>query len=79
MQYQAPLGDIKFVLFDVLGGNRLTGTRVTATDLRAGAALTLAGLVAEGETIIEDAWQINRGYNDFALKALKLGSNIKEC
>lgn len=55
---------------------KLKGASVRALDLRAGAALTLCGLIAEGETIIEDAWQIERGYNDFYSKLKSLGANI---
>lgn len=50
------------------GGAPLEGARVTALDLRAGMALLLAGLVADGETVIEDAWQISRGYENFEEK-----------
>jgi len=52
-------------LLKIHGGNNLIGARVKALDLRAGAALVLAGLTAEGETIVEDAWQIERGYENF--------------
>jgi len=54
----------------------LTGATVRAVDLRAGAALALCGLVAEGETVIEDAWQIGRGYDDFAGKLKRLGGRV---
>ncbi len=50
------------------GGGKLHGASVRALDLRAGAALALCGLVAEGETVISDAWQINRGYEAFVNK-----------
>ncbi len=53
-------------------GGKLRGATVQALDLRAGAALALCGLVAEGETVIEDAWQIERGYNRFAEKLQEL-------
>jgi UDP-N-acetylglucosamine 1-carboxyvinyltransferase len=56
---------------------KLHGARVRALDLRAGAALMLCGMVAEGETIIHEAWQIERGYNQFAKKLAALGANIK--
>lgn len=58
-------------------GGGLRGTTVKALDLRAGAALTLCGLAAEGETIVTDAWQISRGYVDFADKLRSLGANVK--
>ena len=44
-------------------GGKLIGREVRAVDLRAGAALLLAGMVADGETRILDAWQIERGYD----------------
>lgn len=55
-------------------GGGLHGAEVRALDLRAGAALTLCGLAAEGETVITDAWQISRGYMDFAEKLNALGA-----
>ena len=55
------------------GGSQLKGTKVKATDLRAGISLLLAGLTAEGETIIEDSWQINRGYENLESKLSNLG------
>lgn len=58
-------------------GGKLHGAEVRALDLRAGAALALCGLVAEGETIIHDAWQISRGYVNFAQKLKSLGVNVK--
>ena len=56
-------------------GGVLKGSTVRALDLRAGAALALCGLVAEGETIVEDAWQIERGYNNFIMKLNNLNGN----
>ena len=55
---------------------KLIGSTVKALDLRAGAALALLGLVAEGETVIEDAWMIDRGYNEFEKKLLNLGGIV---
>jgi UDP-N-acetylglucosamine 1-carboxyvinyltransferase len=70
--------DIKDDLLRIQGnGGKMQGTAVTALDLRAGAALTLCGLVAEGQTTIEDAWQIERGYDDFVRKLALLGGNIE--
>jgi len=60
----------------IVGKAVLHGNHVTATDLRAGAALSLAGLVADGETVIEDAWQIGRGYDKFFDKMAALGAII---
>ncbi len=61
-------------MLQIIGkGGGLQGASVKALDLRAGAALSLCGLVSEGETIIEDAWQIERGYNNFLQKLKSLG------
>lgn len=54
---------------------KLTGASVRALDLRAGAALAICGLMAEGETTVTEAWQISRGYVDFAEKLQSLGGN----
>ena len=56
---------------------KLKGATVRALDLRAGAALALCGLIAEGETIITDAWQIGRGYVDFVEKLRALGAEAE--
>ncbi len=63
-------------MLKILGGNPLKGETVKAVDLRAGAALFLAGLVASGDTNILDAWQIERGYNDFIRKVNTVGGSI---
>ncbi|UZD64750.1 UDP-N-acetylglucosamine 1-carboxyvinyltransferase [Marinobacter sp. AN1] len=59
-------------------GGGLYGATVKALDLRAGAALALCGLTADGETTITDAWQISRGYVDFAAKLRSLGARVRE-
>ncbi len=56
-------------------GGGLVGAQVKALDLRAGIALTLCGLAAEGETVITDAWQIGRGYVNLIPKLKSLGAN----
>jgi UDP-N-acetylglucosamine 1-carboxyvinyltransferase len=61
----------------VHGGSLLRGAKVRATDLRAGAALILAGLVAEGETEISDIYHIDRGYSRITEKLAALGACIK--
>ncbi|MCT4619031.1 MAG: UDP-N-acetylglucosamine 1-carboxyvinyltransferase [Marinisporobacter sp.] len=61
----------------VQGVNALQGTQVKATDLRAGAALILAGLVAEGKTEISDIYHIDRGYVNIEDKLCQLGAKIK--
>jgi UDP-N-acetylglucosamine 1-carboxyvinyltransferase len=62
----------------VSGGSRLVGADVRATDLRAGAALILAGLVAEGETRITDIYHIERGYDNICGKLSLVGANIEK-
>ena len=61
----------------VKGVDRLHGERVFAWDLRGGAALVLAGLAAEGETIIENVFHIDRGYHRFEAALESLGARIK--
>lgn len=58
------------------GKNFLSGARVNATDLRAGAALVLAGIVAEGKTIIDNIYHIDRGYDHIEDKLKQLGAII---
>ncbi len=57
------------------GGKPLSGTAVTAVDLRAGAALTFLGGFAEGETTVENFYQVDRGYENFLVKLSALGFN----
>lgn len=59
------------------GPKKLKGTSVKATDLRAGAALILAGLVAEGTTEISEIYHIDRGYENIEDKFRSLGANIE--
>ncbi|MGA9077845.1 MAG: UDP-N-acetylglucosamine 1-carboxyvinyltransferase [Acidimicrobiales bacterium] len=60
----------------VRGVERLSGAPVRAPDIRAGAALVLAGLVAEGETLVTGVEHIDRGYEDFDGKLRTLGADI---
>lgn len=60
----------------VEGVPRLKGADVNATDLRAGAALVLAGLVAEGETKVGYLYHIDRGYDNLVQKLQRLGADI---
>ncbi len=60
----------------IRGVNRLTGTSVEATDLRAGAALVLAGLSAEGTTTVEQIHHIDRGYDRLEQQLRQLGAEI---
>lgn len=61
----------------VEGGTHLSGAKVRATDLRAGAALVLAALAAEGETEIEEAGHIFRGYEKIEDKLKSLGAKVR--
>ena len=61
----------------VEGVSQLTGCNVKATDLRAGAAMILAGLVANGQTEIGEVYHIDRGYTNIEEKFVKLGADIE--
>ena len=58
--------------------NKYTGASVNAPDLRAGAALVMAALAAEGFSVIEEIHYIQRGYEDFELKLQSLGAHIEK-
>ena len=60
----------------VRGKPQLSGAPVVATDIRAGAGLVLAGLVAEGETLVSAVHHIDRGYPDFVPQLLSLGADV---
>ena len=60
------------------GVDKLMGARVSAPDLRAGAALVIAGMAAEGFTIVDDIEYIQRGYEDFEQKLRSLGGEIEK-
>ncbi|MCL2332430.1 MAG: UDP-N-acetylglucosamine 1-carboxyvinyltransferase, partial [Actinomycetia bacterium] len=60
----------------VKGDAHLSGAPVISPDLRGGAALVLAGLVAEGTTTVYDVHHIDRGYEDFCDKLASLGARI---
>jgi len=59
------------------GGSELTGAPVMASDLRASAALVLAGLVSKGQTEISRIYHLDRGYENFEEKLTALGANVK--
>ena len=61
----------------VHGAERLTGAAVMATDLRASACLVIAGLVAEGETVIDRIYHLDRGYDHIEQKLSALGAQIE--
>ena len=61
----------------ITGVPKLHGAAVRATDLRAGAALIIAGLAAEGETTVSDLYHLDRGYEDLIGKFQSLGADIR--
>ena len=61
---------------DIHGATSLHGARVQATDLRCGAALVIAGLIAEGKTEITNVYHIDRGYDNIDHKLITLGAHI---
>jgi len=61
----------------VAGKSRLTGAKVIASDLRASASLVLAGLIAEGETIIDRIYHLDRGYEKIEEKLRSVGAKIE--
>ncbi len=61
----------------IKGGKLLSGSKVKATDLRAGAAFIIAGLIAEGTTEVKDIHHVDRGYEKIENKLINLGANIK--
>ena len=61
----------------VTGAQKLTGATVMATDLRASACLVIAGLAAEGETIVDRIYHLDRGYDHIEKKLVALGADIE--
>jgi UDP-N-acetylglucosamine 1-carboxyvinyltransferase len=61
----------------VQGAERLSGATVMATDLRASASLVIAGLVAEGETVVDRIYHLDRGYDRMEAKLRGLGADIE--
>ena len=59
------------------GGPRLSGATVMATDLRASASLVIAGLVAEGETVVDRIYHLDRGYDQMEAKLRGIGADIE--
>jgi UDP-N-acetylglucosamine 1-carboxyvinyltransferase len=62
---------------NITGVDKFSGAPVMASDLRAGAALVLAGLAAEGKTVVSRIYHLDRGYELFEKKLKKLGADIK--
>jgi UDP-N-acetylglucosamine 1-carboxyvinyltransferase len=61
----------------IIGPTKLIGKKITSFDLRAGAALIIAALVAKGKTIIQDIYQVDRGYEKIEERLKKLGADIR--
>jgi UDP-N-acetylglucosamine 1-carboxyvinyltransferase len=61
----------------ICGIPQLDGTHVMATDLRASASLVIAGLIAQGETVIDRIYHLDRGYENIEGKLSALGAHIK--
>jgi len=61
----------------VKGVERLQGATVMATDLRASAGLVIAGLVAEGQTVIDRIYHLDRGYEALETKLRALGARVE--
>jgi UDP-N-acetylglucosamine 1-carboxyvinyltransferase len=61
----------------VSGPSALYGADLGSFDLRAGASLIIAGLIAEGKTVIKDIYQVDRGYESIDKKLKNIGANIK--
>jgi len=60
----------------IKGAKKLTGAQVKASDLRAGAALVIAALMAQGNTILLESQHVDRGYEDIAAKLNAMGAQI---
>ena len=61
----------------IRGVERLDGAEVTSTDIRASSALVLAGLVAQGETLVHRVYHIDRGYESIEVRLRELGADIE--
>ena len=61
----------------ITGVKQFTGANLVATDLRAGAALVIAALAAEGVSVVDDIRYVKRGYEDFDLKVRALGGDME--
>ena len=61
----------------VHGPCRLHGTEVSIPDIRSGAALVIAALCADGESLLRNAWHVERGYEDMAGKLASIGAQIE--
>ena len=61
----------------VHGPTRLRGTELAVPDIRSGAALVIAALCADGESVLRNAWHVARGYEDLAGKLASVGARIQ--
>lgn len=64
-------------IVEITGPSQLVGRQISCTDLRGGAALVLAGICAEGETIVDNIEFVDRGYENFEVRLNKLGAEIE--
>ena len=62
----------------IFGKTALIGNKINSSDIRSGASLVLAGLIAKNQTIIENITQIERGYEKIEEKLRKLGAEIEK-
>lgn len=62
----------------IQGPTELSGAEISTTDIRAGATLVLAGLIAKGETIVDNTEILERGYENFDGKLCSLGAKIEK-
>jgi UDP-N-acetylglucosamine 1-carboxyvinyltransferase len=71
-------GELLATSAEVHGPTKLHGARVAAIDIRAAVCMVLAGLVAEGETELEEVYHIDRGYENFVAKLNSLGADVED-
>ncbi len=71
-------GELFATSAEIHGPTRLRGARVAAIDIRAAVCMVLAGLVADGETELEEVYHIDRGYENFVAKLNSLGADVED-
>jgi UDP-N-acetylglucosamine 1-carboxyvinyltransferase len=77
MQRMGAKIDLHGATASTTGVDKLKGAPVMSTDLRASASLVIAGLVAEGETVVDRVYHIDRGYEHIEEKLRRLGADIE--
>ena len=77
MQRMGAQIDLHGATASTTGVDRLKGAPVMSTDLRASASLVIAGLVADGETVVDRVYHIDRGYERIEEKLRRLGADIE--